>query len=68
MLFLTFVYRLRRRTNVKQTLNPTMGEDNQCVSQQTQNICITFVQRRPNVFDVGPTMYKCYTKVLCVLG
>ena len=21
-------------------------------SQQTQNICITFVQRRPNVFDV----------------
>ena len=27
-------------------------------SQQTQNICITFVQCRPNVFDVGPTLYK----------
>ena len=37
-------------------------------SQQTQNICITFVQRRPNVFDVGQTLYKCYTNVLCLLG
>ena len=35
----------------------------QCSSQQTQTICITFVQRRPNVFDVGPTLYKCYTNV-----
>ena len=34
-------------------------------TQQTQNICITFIQRRPNVFDVGPTLYKCYTNV-CV--
>ena len=24
--------------------------------------------RRPNVFDVGPTLYKCYTNVLCLLG
>ena len=39
-----------------------------CFSQQTQNICITFVQRRPNVFDVGPTLYKCYKNVLCLLG
>ena len=38
------------------------------VSQQTQDICITFIQRRPNVFDVGPTLYKCYTNVLCLLG
>ena len=37
-------------------------------TQQTQNICITFVQRRPNVFDVGPALYKCYTHVLCLLG
>ena len=34
---------------------------------QTQSICITFVQRRPNVFDVGPTLYKYYTNVLCLL-
>ena len=33
-------------------------------SQQTQNICIPFAQRRPNVFDVGPTLHKCYTNVL----
>ena len=32
--------------------------------QQTQNICITIKQRRPNVFDVDPTLYKCYTNVL----
>ena len=36
--------------------------------QQTQNICITFAQRRPNVFDIGPKLYKCYTNVLCLLG
>ena len=29
------------------------------VTQKTQNICIAFVQRRPNVFDVGPALYKC---------
>ena len=28
----------------------------------------TFIQRRPNVFDVGRTLYKCYTDVLCLLG
>ena len=38
------------------------------LGQQTQNICITFIQQRPNVFDVGPTLYKCYTNVLCLLG
>ena len=37
-------------------------------SQQTQNICITCIQRRPNVFDVGTTLYKWYTNVLCLLG
>ena len=41
----------------------------ECIpAQQTQNICITFIQRRPNVFDVGPTLYKCYANVLCLLG
>ena len=29
---------------------------------------ITFVQRRPTVFDVGPSLYKCYKNVLCLLG
>ena len=33
-------------------------------AQQTQNICIKFVQHRPNIFDVGPTLYKCYANVL----
>ena len=30
--------------------------------QQTKNICITCVQRRPNDFDVGPKLYKFHTK------
>ena len=38
------------------------------VAQQTQNFFITFVQRRPNAFDSGPTLYKCYKNVLCLLG
>ena len=38
------------------------------ISQQTQNICITFVQCWTNLKDVGPTLYKCYTNVLCLLG
>ena len=29
--------------------------------QYTQNICINFIQHWPNVFDVGPTLYNCYT-------
>ena len=39
-------------------------------SQCTQNICITFIglQRRPNFFDGGPTLYIWYTNVLCLLG
>ena len=37
-------------------------------TQQAQIICITFVQRRLNVFDVGPTLYKCYANVLCLPG
>ena len=37
-------------------------------TQQKQNIRITFVQRWTNVEDVWPTLYNCYTNVLCLLG
>ena len=37
-------------------------------TQQTQNICIIFIQCWTNVEDVGPTLYKCYTNVLCLAG
>ena len=36
-------------------------------SQQTQNICIKFIQCQTNVEDVGPTLYICYINVLCLL-
>ena len=35
---------------------------------QTQNICVTFAQRQPNIFDVGPTLYNFYTNALCLMG
>ena len=38
---------------------PTPCEHNQFVN---------FVQCWTNVEDVGPTLYKCYTNVLCLLG
>ena len=37
-------------------------------TRPTQNICITFVQYRPNVFDVGSTLYKCYTNLCFVFA
>ena len=38
----------------------------QSLTQLTQNICITFVQRRPNVFD-DPTAQRRLSKVLILL-
>ena len=38
------------------------------LNQWTQNICIAFVHCWTNVEDVGPTLYKFYTNVLCLLG
>ena len=60
---LVLVHRLRRWANIKQHWSSGWY-----VSRQTQNMCITFVQRRPKVFDVGPKLYKCYANVLCLLG
>ena len=61
-----FPYRTKINTVCRHISMDWVGQ----FSQQTQNICITFtwfIQRRPNVFDVGPTLYKCYTNVLCLL-
>ena len=35
---------------------------------QAQNICITFIERLPNVLAVGPALYMdtCYTNVSCL--
>ena len=34
-------------------------------AQQMQDICMTFMQCRPNVFDVGPTLHKVI-QMFCV--
>ena len=33
----------------------------------SKHICIAFIQCWTNVEDIGPTLYKCYTNVLCLL-
>ena len=52
------VQSLRRWPNIEPTLNKCTMFERKSSSQQTQDICITFIQRRPNVFDVGPTLHK----------
>ena len=37
-------------------------------SPSTYNICITIIQCWRNVKDVGQTLYKCYTNVVCLVG
>ena len=37
-------------------------------SQQTQNICITLMQRRRNVLDVDPTLYKMLYRCFVFAG
>ena len=37
-------------------------------SPANTKLFITIVQCRTNVEDVGPTLYKCYANVLCLLG
>ena len=49
-------------------LSSTLSQRWNSVGQVLASICITFVQRRPNVFDDGPTLYKCYTNVSCLLN
>ena len=53
--------RIRHWANIKTKLGSSALSQNCTTSSDS---CITFVQRRPNVFDVGPTLYKCYTNVL----
>ena len=44
--------------------NTSAGEH---ATQQTQNICIKFIQCQPNVSNVDPTLHKYYTNgCLCV--
>ena len=44
------------------------------LTQQTRDVqpmlvyCIIFIQCWPSVFDAGPTLYKYYTNVLCLLS
>ena len=33
------------------------------VKTSKHNICITFIQRWPDVFAVGPILYKCHTNL-----
>ena len=39
-----------------------------CIPRKHKTFCIAFVQCWTNVEDVVSTLYKCYKKVLCLLG
>ena len=58
--------RLRRWPNIKPTLEKCTCLRESPPAQQTQNICIAFIQRQHNVFNVGPTLsYKCFVFTGC---
>ena len=61
-------HHLRRWPSIKPALIQHLVFAELRSAQLTQNICITFVQCWSNVEDVGPTLYKCYTIFLCLLG
>ena len=44
------------------------GEPLLLSASQTKTHLHNFVQHRPNVFDVGPTLYKCITHVFLYTG
>ena len=68
--------RVRHWPNINTTLYQRLVLAGQCFNflfavlyyPGNTNICITFVQRRPIVFNVGPALYKCYKNDLCQLG
>ena len=58
--------RLRRWPNIEPILNKcTMFERKSCPSKHKTFVFITFIHRRPNVFDVGPTLHKVI-QMFCV--
>ena len=50
------------------TCHPQTVRKTLFATQHTQNICITFIQRRPNVFDIGPKLYKMLYKCFVCAG
>ena len=65
--------------NNKKIIVHTVKKMRPITTQQTQNICITkkidsiflgitSIQHQPNVCDVDPTLYTCYTNVVRSLG
>ena len=52
-------YGMTRRPKISLSLLPSL---------HTKNMCIPFVQYWTNGEDVGPTLYKYFTNVLCLLG
>ena len=59
----TSTQRLRRWSNIVQCSMYVLLGMIVLASQLIQNICITFVQRRHNVFDIGPTLFN-----VCIAG
>ena len=57
--------RLRHWPNIEPTLDKCQCLRESPPAQQTQDICMTFIRCRPNVFDVDPTLHKVI-QMFCV--
>ena len=57
--------RLGRWPNIETTLDYCTMFERKSSCQQTQDISITIIQCRPNVFDVGPTLHE-FIQMFCV--
>ena len=57
--------RLRRWPNIEPTLDKCTMFERKSFCPANQDICMTFMQCRPNVFDVGPTLHKVI-RMFCV--
>ena len=60
--------RLRRWPNIEPALEKCTVFETRSSCPANKNICITFIQRRPNVFDVGQTLYKVIQMFCVPLG
>ena len=59
------VQRLRRWSNIETTLDKCTMFERKSTCPATQHMRMAFKQRRPNVFDICPTLYKVI-QMFCV--
>ena len=62
---INLTFSVRDHQNLTSKDDPRTQRITELKPQQTQHICMTFIQRRFNVFDIGSTLYKVI-RMFCV--